>query len=150
MGPYIYLNVANLNRQKPLNSRQSTSSAPVLASARTSRTVKYASTCPSLCEATSDAPWRVFPRHIFATLGYIQVTFPRFFLYVYLTTKTWSSGPGQNSMALPVTISNGGFSVQVSVFRTDGDFRFQRSPVPLHFRRDPRQVLTSRFLFPDT
>jgi hypothetical protein len=62
-------NVANLNRPKPLHSRQSTSSAPLLASARISRTVKYASTCQRLREVTSDAPWRVFPRCRFATLG---------------------------------------------------------------------------------
>ncbi|MEE8620637.1 MAG: hypothetical protein V3T37_01160 [Syntrophobacteria bacterium] len=35
----LYPNVANLNRPKPLNSRQSTPSAPLLASARISRTV---------------------------------------------------------------------------------------------------------------
>jgi hypothetical protein len=49
-------NVAYLNRPKPINSRQCTPSAPVLASGRTSRTVKYASVCPNLREATSGAP----------------------------------------------------------------------------------------------
>jgi hypothetical protein len=56
-------------RPKPLNSHQSTPSAPVLVAGMTSRTVKYASTYPRLREATSGAPWRVFPRHRFATLG---------------------------------------------------------------------------------
>jgi hypothetical protein len=42
----------------------------VLASDRTSRTVKYASSCPSLCAATSDILLRVFSRHGYATLGY--------------------------------------------------------------------------------
>ena len=62
-------NVAYLHRQKALNSRDSTPSAAVLGSDRTSRTVKYASTCPNLCAATSDALLRVFPRRRYATLG---------------------------------------------------------------------------------
>jgi hypothetical protein len=68
-GYIVNPNVANLHRPKALDSRQSTPYASVLASARTSRAVKYASTCPRLREATSDAPWRVFPRCRFATLG---------------------------------------------------------------------------------
>jgi len=36
---------------------------------RRSRTVNYASTCPRLRQAASDAPWRVFSRYRFATLG---------------------------------------------------------------------------------
>jgi hypothetical protein len=38
---------------------------------RSSRTVMYASTCPSLRAGTSDVLLRVFPRHRHATLGYI-------------------------------------------------------------------------------
>ncbi len=55
-------NVAYLHRQKPLRSRDSPAfgGTAVLASDRTSRTVKYASTCPSLCAATSEALLRVF------------------------------------------------------------------------------------------
>ena len=64
-------NVANPDRPKPLRSRDTTPSAAVLASDRTSRTVKYASTYPSLCVATSGALLRVFPGYGFATLGLI-------------------------------------------------------------------------------
>jgi hypothetical protein len=45
----------------------------VLVSDRTSRTVKYASTCPSLRAVTSGALWRVFPRRRYATLGFTLI-----------------------------------------------------------------------------
>jgi len=48
-------NVAHPHRLKSPGSRHSTPSAAVLASARISRTVKYASSWPSLCAATSGA-----------------------------------------------------------------------------------------------
>ena len=66
----IYPNAANLNQSKPLNSHQRTPFAPLLASGRISRTVKYASACPRLREATSRALWHVFPRHRLVTLGF--------------------------------------------------------------------------------
>ena len=37
------------------------------------RTVKYASTCPRLREATCVSPWRVFPRCRFAALGLTRI-----------------------------------------------------------------------------
>jgi hypothetical protein len=64
------------NRTKLLRSRHNTPSETVLASDRISRTVKYASSCPSLRAATSGALWRVFPRCRYATLGCILRTFP--------------------------------------------------------------------------
>jgi hypothetical protein len=59
--------------KKSLRSRDSTPSAAVLVPDRTSRTVKYASTCPSLCAATSAALLRLFPRRRYATLGLTQL-----------------------------------------------------------------------------
>ena len=52
----VYPNISNLHRAKALCSRHSPAlgGTTVLASARTSRTVKYASTWPRLCAATFD------------------------------------------------------------------------------------------------
>jgi len=63
--------VASPDPRKPLRSRDSTPSAAVLVSDRTSRMVKYASTYPSLRPATSSALLRFFPGYGSATLGAI-------------------------------------------------------------------------------
>ena len=52
-----------------LSSLPKGSGRTVLASDRISRTVKYASSCPRLCAATSNALWYALPRCGSATLG---------------------------------------------------------------------------------
>ena len=83
-------NVANLHREKPLRSCDSTPSVTVLAADRTSRKVKYASTCPSLCAATSDALLRVFPRHRLATLRLKVIVSGCGNLYIIMTRRKFS------------------------------------------------------------
>jgi len=67
---YVNPNVAHAHRLKSLLSCHSARSAAVLASDRISRTVKYASSCPSLRAAISEALWRIFSGCRSTTLGY--------------------------------------------------------------------------------
>ena len=78
----LVLTLQTCYRPKPLNSRQSTPSAPLIASGRISRAVKYASTCPRLRQATSGAPWPVFPRYRSKTSGFTLARLLSVFPYV--------------------------------------------------------------------